>query len=83
MNLGESISSSVLAKRMSSSRLTLVTPLPLDFCPGVRDSTLPSLQDLGGLRLLLSESTLRVGLGSGFFCHTSVFCFGTVKTLRR
>lgn len=67
MNLVESISSSILAKRMSSSHLTLLTPLNLDFCPGVCDSTLPSLQDLGGLNLVLSESTLRVGLGSGFF----------------
>lgn len=71
MNFVESISSSILAKRMSSSHLTLLIPLNLDFCPGMCDSTLPSLRDLGEHKLVLWKTTLTVGLGSGFLSHFS------------
>lgn len=68
----ESISSSILAKRMSSSHLTLLVPLNLDFCPGMCDSTLSSLRDLGELKLVLWKAALTVGLGSSFLSHFSV-----------
>lgn len=71
MSFVESISSSILARRMPPSCLALLTPLNLDFCPGMLDSTWPSLRDLGELKLGLWKATLTVGLGSGFLSHFS------------
>lgn len=49
-----------------------LVPLNLDFCPGMCDSTLPSLRDLGECKLVLWKAALTVGLGSSFLSHFSV-----------
>lgn len=82
VNLVESISSSILAKRLSSSHLTFLTPLSLDFYRGAGLHLVPSLQEFVGSRR--GSGRPHCGwAGLGLCCHTSVFCFGTAKTLRR
>lgn len=69
MNFVESSSHSILAKRTTSSRFPLWTPLNPDFYRGVcvtSTTPLPPRPWWAGLWLVLWEAMLVVGLGSGF-----------------